>query len=420
MGRELKKSEIVSFIWEHHYRYPECIKMVEEGNLCIEDAGRFEDGIFKDCEIDVDQRTISGNAIAFNTLTEWYLFLQRYGDAAATIDIVLFATADVSLRITTSNATLIQVTIPTNLYTAFNSVRSANGAICIEYTVNQNSLFMAQVVESLVAERIKDKCENIMSIFHQLNDWDKTFTYLLFDTIAISNANRANFNTLAKTIYLDSISMNLNTLEEVEALLFGTAGFLSSIDNDCKYQQQLLEIFKQQESAYGIRRMKYETWTLPLKNDIWKLLSWLAALIHARISFKRIIYEEYDLNNIYRIMQRKVSPYWQRHHDFSGYEYPTDTAIMLSKSKIDIFIINAIVPMSIALNAQIASEESTQKSIGLMMKIKPEINFITKEWTKYGAKLDSAYQTQAVIQLHKKYCTQSLCHCCSLFSKMSK
>lgn len=420
MKSELTKADIISYIWEHHDRYNEFIKTLDNSNLIIEDIGIAEGDIYRDCVIEIDGRIVEGNAIIFSKLSQWYQYIQKYGDKASQISIVLFEIADISLRSTPYKVTLIEIAIPSKLYSDFMMVRNSNSTFCIEYISRQNEYFTTMIYETMISDRMRDKCNLIRESFLRFNDWDKTFIKSLFDTIAIANENRANFNTLADIIYLDSISMTLETLEETEALLFGTSGLLNSIKDDCEYQKRLLTIFREQEVKYSIKRMKLDAWKLPLKNDIYKLMALLAALIHSKISFRRLLHNQYDIDYIYKVMSVEVSPYWKRHHDFSAYEYPADKGVTLSKSKIDIFIINSIVPMNIAMNAMLEDSENSEKALNILNSIKAESNFITKEWAKYGHKISNAYQSQAIIQLFKKYCKDNLCHKCIIFPKMTK
>lgn len=417
---KLIKSDIISYIWQHHDRFEHLIKAVDKTNIVVEDEGTFEDGIFKDCEIDVDGRMVEGNAKAFSTISEWNLYAQK--SDVPKIDIILYEVADVKPRTTNYKTQFVEITVPAEVISNFVTVRSSNHKVCIEYLSNQNSMFISSILDKLLVERVNQKCNNIISIFNRCNNWDKVFNYLLFDTISISKVNRDNYTKLVEKIYNESISSQLTTQTEIEALLFGTAGFLSHINDECEYQKTLLKAYLPIEKQHSLKRMRLDEWELPMNNDVYINLAYLAALIFSKVSFMRSLYDEYEMKNIYKVMTKEVSPYWKRHHDFSNYEYPSDKYKALSKSKIDIFIINTIIPLNVAVNKQIgpSADDKSEKAINLMMKIKGEENKYTKKWSEYGMKFSTAYESQAIIQLDKIYCTPYRCSTCQLFSKMTK
>lgn len=416
----VKQTDILFFIWQHHYRYSHLIKAVGKSNLYIDDVGTLDGNLLKDCIVDVDGREVEGDAMIVEKLSQWYAFMVKSPESAQRIKIVIYSILDTPHRVTNYSVLFIEIEPNYDITKSFMAIQSSGGKVCLEYLGNQNKFFAAQIEETLIGERMHDKCLFIQSKYEKIHDWDKMFHYLLFDTIAIANKNRDRFTTLADIIYIDSISMHLNTLEEVEALLFGTAGLLSNIKYECEYQKRLLSIFIEQERKYGIARMNEGIWIAPLHNNIYKFIAYLSALIHNRISFTRSLKDEFNLETIYKVMQCEISPYWRHHEEFSKYESTEDKNGVMTRGKIDIFIINAIVPLKILINESLSDNDEVEKAMNMLTKIKGEDNVLTKEFRNYGIKVETAYESQAYIQLMKKYCRANQCHRCDLFSKMTK
>lgn len=417
--KNLSKSDIISYIWQHHDRYTHLISAVGKSNIIVEDEGTLEDGIFRDCEINIDGRYVDGDAKVFATTSQWNAYMQQKN--APRIDIVIYEVMDVNPRPAEYKTTMVEIAVPDELINSFAMVRSSSYAVCMEYLAAQNSMFINSILDKMLVERMNRKSNDAIAFFNMCNDWDKVFHYMLFDTIMISNVNRSNFVRLADTIHNDAITTRLDSQFQVEALLFGAAGFLSSINEGCDYQKRLLAEYIELEKRYSIKRMKLDQWALPLKHEIYNHIAYLAALIFSRVSFMRSLYDEYDLKNIYKVMTKEVSSYWKRHHDFSDFEYVADRNKSLSKSKIDKLIINMIVPINLAVNKQreASADDRSEKAIDLLTKV-TEDNKYTIKWAKFGLKLPSAYETQAIIQLYKEYCLQQKCTTCLLFSKMTK
>lgn len=416
----VKQTDILFFIWQHHYRYSHLIKAVGKSNLYIDDVGTLENNLLKDCILDVDGREVEGDAMIFEQLSQWYAFTAESPEVAERIKIVIYSILDLPHRVTNFNVTFISIEPCYDIVKSFMSVQASGGKLCLDYLSKQNSMFAAQIEETLIGERMRDKCKFILSKYEKIHDWDRTFHYLLFDTIAIANKNRDRFSTLADIIYIDSISAHLSTLEEVEALLFGTAGLLDNKKSESDYQEKLAKLFLEQEKKYGINKMKEGDWISPLRNNIYKFIAYLAALIHSRISFTRSLQEEFNFLAIYKVMKCEISPYWRRHDEFSKYESPEDKNSTMTKVKIDTFIINAIVPMKILMSECTSDNDGVERAMNLLTEVDGEENIITKEFKNYGVNINTAYQSQAYIQLMKKYCKEHQCHRCDLFSKMTK
>ena len=54
------------------------------------------------------------------------------------------------------------------------------------------------------------------------------------------------------------------------------------------------------------------------------------------------------------------------------------------------------------------------KAIGLLNGLKAEKNYITKKFVDLGEELKSAFDSQAMIQLHNEYCQPKKCLDCSI------
>lgn len=415
----LSKIDVISYIWLHHDRYTHLIRAVGKSNVIVEDEGTFENGIFRYCEINIDGQYVDGDAKVFATTSQWNAYLQQKN--VQRIDIVIYEVMDVNPRQAEYKTTMVEITVPDELINSFAMVRSSNYAVCMEYLAAQNSMFVNSILDKMLVERMSRKSNDMIAVFNRCNDWDKVFHYMLFDTIMISNVNRGNFLTLAATIHNEAVTSRLDTQFQIEALLLGAAGFLSSINAGCDYQKRLLAEYVELEKRYSIRRMRLDQWALPLKHEVYNHIAYLAALIFSRVSFMRSLYDEYEIKNIYKVMTKEVSSYWKRHHDFSDFEYGTDRNKSLSKSKIDVFIINMIIPLNVAVNKQKgeSADDKSERAIDLLTKV-TEDNKYTKKWSGYGLKLPTAYETQAIIQLYKEYCLQQKCATCMLFSKMTK
>lgn len=59
-------------------------------------------------------------------------------------------------------------------------------------------------------------------------------------------------------------------------------------------------------------------------------------------------------------------------------------------------------------------EELKERAMKLLASVKPELNSIIKKWKELGVKINSAFDSQGLIQLYNQYCVKKQCLNCSI------
>ena len=106
----------------------------------------------------------------------------------------------------------------------------------------------------------------------------------------------------------------------------------------------------------------------------------------------------------------ETSSYWQHHYTFGT---PSQKGSkQLSKGSIELIIINTIVPLLFAYGKYSNKAELCNTALDLWEQLEPEQNHIVTQWEKSGFCIESAADTQALIQLHNEYCATKDCLKC--------
>ena len=134
------------------------------------------------------------------------------------------------------------------------------------------------------------------------------------------------------------------------------------------------------------------------------------------------------LENVFEIRSFKVfkemmqantclTSYWENHYIFDvvSKEKPKNWGDDLLRR----IFINAIIPYQIA-RAKVMGTFSAEIILDTLIELKPENNKITRMWKALGLKVNSAYESQALIQLNKEYCSQKKCLNCNIGLKVLK
>jgi len=206
---------------------------------------------------------------------------------------------------------------------------------------------------------------------------------------------------------------------QIEALLFGQAGFLEShrgTDSDA-YQQHLRREYDMLAAKYSLRggRMHSTQWKfmrLRPANFPTVRIAQLAALLHQKGNiFSRIIEAPttYELRDIFAT---GISGYWKTHYRFGKSAQGAVAAI--GTASVDNILINTVVPLLVFYSKLKDDEIFMDRALTLLEQIAPEQNAITKLWAEQNMKIQSAFDSQALLQLYHSGCQRRRCLDCPI------
>lgn len=273
--------------------------------------------------------------------------------------------------------------------------------------------------ERLFFERLERKSEPIFDLLEQTNhDWEAVLFCLLSKNFGL-NTNGEIFLKIAQNIPFSIVRKESFEAENLEALIFGTAGLLD-FDKEDNY-------FKDLKFRYFYLLHKYQLG----KNCIEPVqffkhrpdnfptirLSQLANLYHSKQNLFSKISTLNSLKSCYDLFQISASEYWLNHYQFDK-ESPKKMK-SLSKSFIDLIVINTIIPLQFAF-AKSKGKEISEDLIQLLNEVTPEKNAIIDKFNSFGIVSKSAFETQSLLQLKNEYCNKSKCLGCSIGIELLK
>ena len=90
----------------------------------------------------------------------------------------------------------------------------------------------------------------------------------------------------------------------------------------------------------------------------------------------------------------------------------------LGTQMVDNIIINTIVPVLFAYGLYNKEEKYKSKAIEWLQALSPEKNSVITEWKNTEITAQTAFDTQALLQLNKFYCTKLNCLSCAVGVKI--
>lgn len=144
---------------------------------------------------------------------------------------------------------------------------------------------------------------------------------------------------------------------------------------------------------------------LPLDGKQWKPMgkgsnryphpafSFLANMYYQRKTSLQSMLACETAKEVTSLLNVSATPYWQPHSHF-GVTGKT-CAKHLSTERLNLTVINAVVPMLFAYGREMSKEVYCDRAFDLIEQCKAETNAITKHWEQYGIKTETAGDSQA-------------------------
>jgi hypothetical protein len=278
-------------------------------------------------------------------------------------------------------------------------------------------------LNSLVIERLKEKSDAIAKIFSETgNDWDETF-YRVLSRYFGFRINAEPFEMLASALPFRIIRKHADNIFQIEALLFGTAGML----DEGLFREALAdEYYRNLIKEYRILASKYSL--KPIHGWLWKFsrlrpanfptirISQLAAMLSVSGGLFSRVLEAPALKPLRDIFDVTASPYWNDHFIFGK---PARSSIKNAGTQATmIFLINAVIPVIFVYGMIRDNNNIRERALSFLEELPSEDNIILEEWKATGIEVESAFYSQALIQLRNEYCKKRRCLECRIGSSL--
>lgn len=293
-------------------------------------------------------------------------------------------------------------------------ITSTDEILCGSQISSVSSLKVVSMLDRALIERLGDKSDEILAILRSnTNDWQQ----ITYRTLAANfgfSTNKESFIRLTELLPFETLKKVLQNQKSTEAMLFGQSGFLEDAEDE--YQREL-------KVEHTFLRQKFQL-KEPLNKALWKYgklrpanfpsvrLSQLAILLHNQPQLFSFIIATESIERMKEKLLINVSEYWQAHYDF-GKPRKKSTSTM-GDASFDNLMINSIAPILAAYSRYTGDQKYMDRAIAILESTAAEYNRITKKWAPLGIKSKTAFDSQALIQLHKNYCQKRRCLQCNI------
>ena len=378
---------------------------------------------FFNAQITIGNQKWAGNVEIHLKSSDWYVHHHERDEAYE--NVILHVVWEHDIEIFRKNNTEIPV-LELNKYVDkisvenYQSLMAPKSWIFCEKQINHVDEFVFKNwQERLFFERLERKSKPIFDLLEQTNqDWESVLFCLLAKNFGL-NTNGEIFLKIAQNIPFLIVRKESFEIENLEALIFGTASLLDSEKEDNYFKDlkfryfYLLHKYQLEESCIEpVQFFKHRPDNFPTIR-----LSQLANLYHSQQNLFSKITMLNSLKSSYDLFQISASEYWLNHYQFDK-ESPQKRK-SLSKSFIDLIVINTIIPLQFAF-AKSQGKEISEDLIQLLNEVTPEKNAVIEKFNSFGIVSKSAFGTQSLLQLKNEYCNKSKCLECSIGIELLK
>ena len=416
----MMSEELLHFVWKFGLFENYLIKGIEIGGFQIINPGTHNKDAgpdFFNAKIKSGETIWIGNIEIHIKSSDW--FRHGHHNDKAYNNVILQVVVEHDKEIQTEsgrNIPVMEIVLDKCIEIKYEEFKTNNKWIpCQNDILTVNDFKTKMWLGSVLIERLNEKSQYINKILElNKNSWEETFYQLLARNFGFK-VNAEPFEWLAKSLQLKYLAKHQSSLLQIEALLFGQAGFLNARENDDLYYTNLKKEYEFLRGKFGL---------IPLEKHLWKFMrlrppnfptiriSQFAAIISKSKSLFSKIIESENLAEIKQLFEVKASENWDNRYTFEKISDKKEK--ILGTESINNILINTIIPLIFAYGLSTNNEMLKERAINFLEEMKPETNHIIKAWREIGIVSKAAFYSQALLQQKKNYCEKSKCLECGI------
>ena len=421
------KEDFLHYVWMYKLFQKENLASTKGETIHVIKSGTYNTNAgpdFLNASIEIDNQTWVGNVEIHLKSSDWYLH-HHENDAnydATILHVVYEHDMEVFLKENQILPTLVlkNLIAPNLLHQYQKLVNSHSTWIpCGDQIQQVDAFTFSNWKERLFFERLERKSLLIQQL---LKDQNNDFEAVLFQLLAKNFGLKVNgdaFLLLSRSMDFSVIRKVRTEETQLMALLFGQAGFLEEdlqepehirLKKEYAYLQHkynLQSISKHQFSFFRMRPNNFPTIRI----------AQLVSVYHLHQNLFSKLMQITRIEDFYAFFSVAISVFWQHHYTFETTSKKTPKK--LTKPFVDLLLINTIIPLKFVFEKQrgIVNEVSI---LQILYQIPPEKNSIISKFEELGISSQSAFDTQALLELKNSYCASKGCLGCAIGNRILK
>lgn len=278
-----------------------------------------------------------------------------------------------------------------------------------------SSLHYASWLSRLAVMRMERKQSEVFQVLHECHDSWQEAVFRCFVVNFGFRTNAPAFELLSKHLSYKHLLKHKDSRLQVYSLVFGQAGMLEEELPEDSYYQKLQMEYQYLRYKYGLLAVPAKVWNLLRlrpRNFPCLRLAQLSECLYRIPDIIEQILSGKTMLPLQSISEFEPHEYWKNHLHF-GRSSPEHSGV-IGRKTLDLLLINTVIPVRLAYSVFRGETDLYVQAMGLLEQIPFERNSITKLYAEVGFPADHALYSQAILELHSRFCSRKLCLKCDL------
>lgn len=380
---------------------------------------------FSNAKLIIGETTWAGNVEIHIKASDW-LIHQHQNDHGYD-NVVLHVVYEADEEIYRKDGTLIPTLIlkglfdPQLLEKYEGLVNAVNNFPCEKQISGVDEFIIDNFLARVLVERLAAKSAEVEQKVKELKgDWDEAFYHFMAKNFGFK-VNALPMEILAQSLPQQLFAKHKDKSLQIEALLFGQAGFLNQKFED-QYPQDLKREYQFLQQKYHLKPIDLSLWKFmrmrPQNFPTLRLAQFAALIVNSNHLFSKILTIRDYKNSAQLFEYLPVNPFWEKHYHFNKGTKSVST--QLGKNSIDNILINTLSLFFFAYGRTMGQQNYETRALHLLENLPAENNAIIEQFATAGVKVKTAFNSQGLLQLKKKYCNEKKCLNCAIGIKILK
>jgi len=290
---------------------------------------------------------------------------------------------------------------------------------CEKHLSGIDPFFMKNWLSRILVERLEERSIQVNELIKEYKgSWDDAFYITLARNFGFKT-NAVPFEMLARSLPQQLLGRYKNRAQQIEALIFGQAGFLNEKYTEV-YPNRIMQEYKFLRKKHSLIPLDKYLWKYmrmrPCNFPTLRLAQFAALIIKSSHLFSRILNEQDSKVIMKMFSEMPLNSYWDTHYRFGQECHQTRSS--LGNDSIDNILINTVAVFSFSYGLLQGNEKQMFKGLSILEKLSAESNAVIRRFIEIGFIPENAGHTQALLQLKKSYCDQKKCLSCGIGIKI--
>ncbi|MFD0767052.1 DUF2851 family protein [Mucilaginibacter lutimaris] len=381
---------------------------------------------FQNARIRIGETTWAGNAELHISSSDWHKHGHTTDNAYDNVILhVVYRDDEPLIRTDGKRVPTLELKdrISAELYNRYHNLVFGNQQIipCEGTIATVDGLTMQNWLTRILVERLEKRSEAVIgALALNRGDWEETFYQFLAANFGFKT-NALPFELMAKSLPQSILAKNKNNAMQIEALIFGQAGFLTDELQD-DYPRLLKKEYNYLAKKYSLQPIENHLWKFmrmrPQNFPTIRLAQFASLVVQSNHLFSKIL-DIQDVKHLRELFANiRVNSYWETHYRFDKESAPAGKN--LGSGSIDTILLNTVVLFLFSYGRHMKLQHFVSRALKLLENIPAEQNNITADFANLGVDIKTAFESQALLELKNSYCDYKKCLQCGVGIKILK